>query len=186
MFKKFLLPPLVLTLICVAVSGLLAAAYEATYVDETGVLTDKLVAACETAAGKGEYEMLLEKVGGSNIPVTFGNADVNSVITDKDRELCLIELTEDGYATGGLHFVVGIDKDGKVTGIGFVSCGETPGLGSRATESEYLDKYKNMDTKEAVESVDNVTSATYSSKGLKKGIAKALDIYNENKGEIFK
>lgn len=182
MLKRFILPPLVLTVICIAVSGLLAVAYEATYVDETGVMTDRLISACEAAAGKGEYEMML--IDGE--AVNFGCDEVNSVITDKARELCLIELTEDGYSTEGLHFVVGIDKDGRVTGIGFVSSKETPGLGSRATEKEYLDKYKNMDNKESVESVDNVTSATYSSKGLKKGIVKALEIYNENKGEIFR
>ncbi|MBR1382733.1 MAG: FMN-binding protein, partial [Ruminococcus sp.] len=62
----------------------------------------------------------------------------------------------------------------------------TPGLGSRATESEYLDKYKKADNDKTVDEVDNVTAATFSSKGLKKGIKKALDIYSSSKGEIFK
>jgi len=185
MFKRYILPPLVLTLICIAVSGLLAAAYDATYVDETGVMTDKLKSACEEAAGKGDYEILLSESGGKKTPVTFGEEEINAVITDKDRSLCLIEITEDGYSTGGLHFVVGIDDEGSVTGIGFVSCTDTPGLGSKVTEGEYLEKYEQADTKESIEKTDNVTAATYSSKGLKKGIAKALEVFNDNREEIL-
>ena len=186
MFKRFFLPPLVLTLICAAVSGLLAAAYDLTYVDETGVMTDKLLSACEDAAGKGDYTIMLKEGTDKKEPVTFGYEGVNAVITDNERGVCLIELTEDGYSTEGLHFVVGLDSEGTVTGISFVSNKETPGLGSKVTESEYLEKYKNADSKDTVESIDNVTSATYSSKGLKRGIAKALEIFDEHKGEILK
>ncbi|MBR1752216.1 MAG: FMN-binding protein [Ruminococcus sp.] len=187
MIKQYILPPLVLTLICAAVSSLLALAYDATYVDETGVMTDKLSAACEEAAGKGSYSILLSDDNENKTPVTFDDSgEVAAIITDKDRKVCLIEMREDGYETGGLDFVVGIDDEGKVTGVSFVDCKETPGLGSRATESEYLDKYKKADNDKTVDEVDNVTAATFSSKGLKKGIKKALDIYSSSKGEIFK
>ncbi|WP_028510591.1 FMN-binding protein [Ruminococcus sp. NK3A76] len=182
MLKRYILPPLVLTLICAAVSGLLALAYDATYVDETGVLTAKLITACDDAAGNGEYEMLLD----DGEPVTFGYDEVSSVIIDKKRDICFIELTEDGYSTGGLHFVVGIEKNGIVMGVGFVSNTDTPGLGSKVSEKEYLAKYKNLKNGNEAEQIDNVTSATYSSKGLKRGIALALDIYHKHKGEIFR
>lgn len=182
MIKRYILPPLVLTLICAAVSGLLALAYDATYVDDTGVLTAKLIKACDDAAGEGEYEMLLD----DGKPVTFGYDEVNSVIVDKEREICFIELTEDGYSTGGLHFVVAVDKSGIILGVGFISNTDTPGLGSKVAEGDYLKKYKNLDNNNAVEDVDNITSATYSSKGLKKGVTLAHDVFEENKGEIFK
>ena len=182
MIKRYILPPLVLTLICAAVSGLLALAYDATYVDETGVLTAKLIKACDDASGDGKYDMLLD----DGKPVTFGYDEVSSVIVDKKREICFVEITEDGYSKGGLHFVVGVDREGTVRGIGFVSCTETPGLGSKITDSEYLSSYKEKNSASSVDGVDNVTSATYSSKGLKKGIKLALEICDENKGEIFK
>ena len=182
MIKRYILPPLVLTLICAMVSALLALAYDATYVDETGVLTDKLIKACDDAAGDRKYDMLLD----DGEPVTFGYDEVSSVIVDKKREICYFEITEDGYSKNGLHFVVAVSREGKVKGVGFVSCTETPGLGSGVAESEYLSKYEDKDSASAVDSVDNVTSATYSSKGLKKGIKLALEIYDENKGEIFR
>ena len=40
--KDKIMPPLVLTLICVITSALLVAAYNLTYVDTTGIITDKL------------------------------------------------------------------------------------------------------------------------------------------------
>ena len=40
--KEKIMPPLVLTLICVITSALLVAAYNITYVDTTGVITDEL------------------------------------------------------------------------------------------------------------------------------------------------
>lgn len=187
MFKQFVLPPLVLCVICAAVSSLLALAYDATYKDETGVMTDKLTAACEDAAGQGEYEILLDDSKDKKTPVTFGeDEEIKAVIVDKKRKVALIEMTEDGYETKGLDFVVGIDENGIITGVSFVECKETPGLGSRAGESEYLDKYKKADSEDMIEKVDNVTAATFSSKGLKKGLVKALEIYSANKEEIFK
>ena len=45
--KDKIMPPLVLTIICIVVSGLLVLAYNATYVDNTGVLTDDMKKGCE-------------------------------------------------------------------------------------------------------------------------------------------
>ena len=47
--KDKIMPPLVLTIICIVVSGLLVLAYNATYVDNTGVLTDDMKKGCLTA-----------------------------------------------------------------------------------------------------------------------------------------
>jgi electron transport complex protein RnfG len=58
--KNNILPPLVLTIICIVVSGLLVFAHNKTYVDTTGVMTDELKAGCEEIFGEADYEMLLE------------------------------------------------------------------------------------------------------------------------------
>ena len=57
--KDKIMPPLVLTIICIVVSGLLVLAYNATYVDNTGVLTDDMKKGCEEIFGKGDYEIML-------------------------------------------------------------------------------------------------------------------------------
>ena len=136
--KDKIMPPLVLTIICIVVSGLLVLAYNATYVDNTGVLTDDMKKGCEEIFGKGDYEIMLDGEGDSKTPVTFDTEGVNSIITDKDNGRCVIEITEDGYSKGGLHLLIGINSEGTVEGIEFLSIGETPGLGTMAEKNSNL------------------------------------------------
>ena len=149
--KDKIMPPLVLTIICIVVSGLLVLAYNATYVDNTGVLTDDMKKGCEEIFGNGDYEIMLDGEGDSKTPVTFDTEGVNSIIIDKDNGRCVIEITEDGYSKGGLHL-------SKLKGF-------------------FVDTDEN--------SIDNVTAATYSSKGMKSACKKAVKLFDEHKEEIL-
>lgn len=166
-------PPVILTTICVITCALLVFAYNITYVDYTGVITDKLRAGCEEVMGEGEYEMLTD----------LTVEGVTSIIIDKENKNCAFEITADGYAKGGLHLLIGIDKAGAVSGINVLSIGETPGLGTKVKDSKYLDKFKGINSTEV--DVDNITGATYSSKGMKKAVALAIETYQNQKEAIF-
>lgn len=179
------MPPLVLTLICTIVCALLVVAHEATYVDTTGVLTDDMKQGCEEIFGKGSYEILTYKKDKDNLPVDFGVKQLNAVIADKANKRCLFEMTWDGYAKGGLHFLIGINSEGKIEGLHFLSIGETPGLGAKVAEKDYTARFTGLSVESDIESVDNMTAATYSSKGLKHACEKAIEIYTVHKGEIF-
>ena len=174
--KDKIMPPLVLTIICIVVSGLLVLAYNATYVDNTGVLTDDMKKGCEEIFGKGDYEIMLDGEGDSKTPVTFDTEGVNSIITDKDNGRCVIEITEDGYSKGGLHLLIGIK---------FLSIGETPGLGTKVQDDSFLSKLKGFGVDTDENSIDNVTAATYSSKGMKSACKKAVKLFDEHKEEIL-
>lgn len=47
-------------------------------------------------------------------------------------------VTADGYNKGGLQVVIGVDKDGAVTGVSFVTVSETPGLGTKVQSNPEL------------------------------------------------
>lgn len=183
--KEKIMPPFVLTLICLIVCGLLVLAYNATYVDNTGVLTDDMKKGCEEIFGSGDYEIKLESGTEKKTPVTFDTDGVNSVITDKDKKNCILEITQDGYSKGGIHILVGINSEGSVEGIYFLSIGETPGLGTKVQNSQFLDKFKGFNSSSDENSIDNITAATYSSRGMKAAIKKAVTLYDEHKEEIF-
>ncbi len=182
--KNSIMPPLVLTIICVVVSGLLAIAYNKTYVDTTGVMTDSLKEGCEEIFGEGDYEILLEADTETKTPVTFDTEGVVSVITD-GKDKCLVEIEEDGYSKGGLHLLIGINTEGEIEGIYFLEIGETPGVGTKVQESSFLDQFKGFSTETDVDAIDNVTSATFSSKGMKSACTKAVNLYSQHKEEIF-
>ena len=183
--KSKVMPPLILTLICAVVCALVVLAHEMTYVDNTGVLTKEMKEGCIEIFGQGDYEILTRTEKGEKEAVDFGFDHVNSIIADRKNNNCLIELTCDGYAKGGLHLLVGIDSRGEIKGLHFLSNGETPGLGANVANKDYTDKFTGKSKHQQIDDVDNLTAATYSSKGLKKACKEALDIYSTHKEEIF-
>ena len=96
-----------------------------------------------------------------------------------------MEIKQDGYSKGGLHLLIGINSEGAVEGIYFLEIGETPGVGTKVQEKSFLDKLKGFNTDTDENSIDNITSATYSSKGMKAACKKAVKLYSEHKEEIF-
>ncbi len=182
--KNYIMPPLVLTIICMVVSGLLAFAFNKTYVDTTGVMTDELKAGCEEIFGEGDFEILLEQSTDEKVPVTFDTEGIVSIITDK-KDKCIIELKQDGYAKDGLHLLIGIDSDGTVKGISFLEIGETPGVGTKVQDDSFVEKFIGLGADADTDDIDNITGATFSSKGMKSAYKKAVTLYSEHKEEIF-
>lgn len=137
-FKEKIKPPLVLTLICLITCGLLVAAYEATYVDNTGVITEKLQTGLTEVYGKFEdFEMLLNDDG---TVLTYDG--VTSVLYDGTNTA--FEITADGYSTGGLHVLVGLDENGSVKGVSIMTIGETPGLGTKVQDAGFLGQFSGV------------------------------------------
>lgn len=91
-----------------------------------------------------------------------------------------------GYA-GDIVFVMGITKEGKVSGINIISSQETPGLGAKISGKPWQDHWKgrNLDYKfnKSVFNVvknhegDAFAGATISPRGVYTGIIKALNAY---------
>lgn len=135
MFKEKIKPPLVLTLICLIACGLLVAAYEATYVDNTGIITEKLQTGLTEVYGKFEdFEMLLNNDG---TVLTYDG--VTSILSD--GKYTAFEIYADGYSKGGLHVLVGLDENGAVKGVSIMTIGETPGLGTKVQDAGFLGQF---------------------------------------------
>lgn len=99
-----------------------------------------------------------------------------------------------GYAfvlkSKGYNFItmaVGVDSNGKVTGIEVVTNEETPGLGAKAAEDPgFLGQFDGKGPESLVlkKDVDVVSSATFTSRGITNGVNMALDVwdYIQNNG----
>lgn len=182
--KEKISPPLVLMIISIIVSALLVVAYNVTYVNTNGVLTDELEKGCEEIFGKADYELLTVTNEEDKLEaLTFDG--VTSIIVDKEKKNCIFEIIADGYSKGGLHVLVGISNEGTIQGISFISIAETPGLGTKVQEKSFLDQFNDIDLSTKIDSIDNITGATYSSKGMKTAVKVALESYSEHKGEFF-
>jgi electron transport complex protein RnfG len=178
------MPTIVLMAICIVVSGLLIFAYNLTYVDTTGVLTDDLKEGCEAVFGEGEYTiMTVTNDDGSLVPVAFEGAV--SVIKDAQGN-CLVEVIASGFEKDSIHLVVGFNKDGDdVKGVGLIKIADSPSQSAKVSEKGFLDSFIGLKTPDEISGVDVVSRATYSSKGIKSAVEAAVNVYNQNKEAIF-
>jgi electron transport complex protein RnfG len=209
MFEEKIKPSLVLTLICLISCALLVVAYEATYVDNTGVVTDEMIEGLDEIYGYSDGFAMEE-----------GDAPegVTSVLSDESGNTAY-EVTTDGYSSGGIHVLIGLDNSGSVSGIAILSLGETPGLGTKVRDEAWFREqftgltYDRLPVDSSDDSsakktyswgseseiaslkeeaasapvsdtfeLDTVTGASFSSKGMNRAVTIALTAYNNTKG----
>ena len=183
----FVLPIVVLVLICAVMSGLLAFTNGV-----TAPIIEEAERAANTAARKEVMPLAdaadgadpFEEVKPENLPESAA-ANMPASITgvykatnsEGDTVGYTFSITTQGYGgKGTLKMAVGIDMDGKITGTKVLSHKETAGLGSKITtdafQGQFLGKDANLD------GVDNITGATFSSNYFRAAIADAYTAYD--------
>jgi len=167
-------PTIVLTAICVIASLLLVFAYE---------LTKDRIAEQKTEKFNRSVEALFGKTESRIVQIKCKYDEVETIAVTPDNKT-VIQVCTDGYAKDGINILVGINEKGRISGIEFVSLGETPGLGSNIRDDVNF-RQQFYGQKEPKESFDAVSGATFSSNGMKHAVDTALKAYNENKEAIL-
>lgn len=84
-----------------------------------------------------------------------------------------------GYSEKEIEFLLGIDKTGKTLGHKIIEHQETLGLGSKLSEKEYRDLWKNKDIdSKFIRELDAPSGATYTFLNFFKTVKEVLKIYN--------
>lgn len=173
--KDNIKPTLVLTIICTAAALILVLAYELT--------KDRISEQRELKFNKSA-ESLFGKCGTTIIDDNFGYDEIQKIAVTSDGKT-IIQVIADGYSKDGINILVGIDENGVLSGISFISLGETPGLGTKIRdESSFIEK-NFIGITEAPDNIDSISGATFSSKGMKKAVETAMNAYNNNKEAIL-
>lgn len=172
--KNNIMPSVVLTIICVVASLLLVFAHE---------LTKENIAEQKQIQFNSGVESLFGKTESTLFDDNFGEDKVKAIAVTPDGKTA-IQVVADGYSKGGINILVGIDENGRISGIEFVSLGETPGLGSKVRDNEDFRKQFYGESQTDV-SLDAISGATFSSKGMKSAVDTALKVYTENKEAIL-
>ncbi len=91
----------------------------------------------------------------------------------------VVSGSENGYA-GAIKFVIGIGKDGKMTGVDIVGHQETPGLGSKIIGEEWKKHWIGKDSAHKFnKTVDGFAGATISPEAVHKGLVKVLNVFDK-------
>jgi electron transport complex protein RnfG len=91
---------------------------------------------------------------------------------------------------GPIEVMVGIRMDGSLSGISVMTHSETPGLGARVVEPGFTKQFEGLTLSPQLNlsgaggSVDAVSGATTSSKGVVKAVRQALETFPKVKQEV--
>jgi electron transport complex protein RnfG len=169
---QFFVVGLKLLLICVVVAGVISLLYSVT---------------------AEQYENNLLQTKRQTMEEIFGREGLDAkVIYTAEDGTVLYRVEADGSAVGfcaevksggfggDMAITVGYQNDHTVCGVGIVSHSETPGLGAKVNEDEFLSQYVGLFGNVNLGSdVDAISGATISSRAVTQGVNRATEVLNE-------
>jgi len=177
-FKEYISPILVLVVICFVTTFLLAFTY--------GVTAPIIAANTAKAASEARMELLpdadnFSDSGAQCLVYEEGKVYVEDCFVADNKAGMVVTVKTNSYG-GMLTAMVGIDKDGAITGVKVTEHADTPGVGTKAHAAEHLAQYVGLTelTSDQVKndsSVQHVTGASVSSGAVHKAVYCALEQY---------
>ena len=129
-----------------------------------------------------------------NAQGTYGSVTIENAVVGKDASGnvvgYVIHVSNSDSFDGGLALVVGIRADGSLNGIAFTELHETPGMGMRCGEAEFMDQFVGAQAEQFTlnkggassgpDGIDAVNGATVTSNSVVNAVNAALRFYSEN------
>ena len=172
-WNKIFKPIVVLVIICIVVTGALAA---------TNGVTAPIIEEAKVAAENAARTELLPEAEGAFTPVENVEVENVSAIYVADNGAgTIITSSAKGYG-GDVVVMTAFDPDGTIKQIKVTEQAETKGIGSKVVDTpSYWENYQGLDASQPLvlnEDVDAVTSATISSTALINAVNSAIEAYN--------
>lgn len=171
MKKEFVMPILVLTLICLFISAALAITNNFTGPVIAKAAADRAEAARSEVIPEADSFELLQVEG---LPQT-----VREVYKTTNNAGYVFMLTVSGYG-GDINIICGIAPDGTIISAKTLAHTETKGMGSKITEEPFAGQFPGKDA--SLEGVDAISGATISSRAYINAVKDAFAAYEIVKG----
>ncbi len=173
-FKSLIAPSLTLVFICIAITIALVAANAAT--------KPQIEKIAKENADKTRAEVLKKADS-----FTAYDGELNDGITEvymADNKVGAVVTSTSKSFGGTMTVMVGIDKEGSITGVQVTNHADTPGLGTKAMTPEYLKGYKGItsltgDKIKNDKDVDYIVGASVSSDGVYDAVKSALQQFRD-------
>ena len=169
----FVMPILVLLLICLVMSGLLAG---------TNFITVDIIAAGDAQrAEQARIDALPAADGFTKLDVTIPEGSTVTEVYEATNGAGYVFMSATtGYgAKGSLQIICSIDADGKIVKTATLAHDETPGLGTKVTEDAFAGQFAGKDA--SLAGVDTISGATISSSAYVNAIADVFAVYESIK-----
>ena len=166
-------PIVVLSLICVVVTGALAA---------TNEVTAPIIEAARIEAENAARLQVLPEADDFTEVTGIAVDGVSAVYTANNGAGAAITASAKGYG-GDVVLMVGINAEGSIAAIVVTEQGETKGIGSNVvSNNEYLAQYSGLSAAQPLvlnQDVDALSGATVSSTALIDAVNAAITAYNQ-------
>lgn len=183
--KEFLIPTITLCAVCLVAAVLLGL---------TNKVTAPVIERLEQQASdeaKAEVMPLAKSFGA--VAEDAATGCTYSEAYAEDGSVIGYAVTSDGEGgyNGKITLMVGINAEGAVENISFLSINETPSIGMKLTgNAEWLAQFTGLSGSAALKadsaagSIDAVTGATKTSRGITDAVDNALECYANITGEV--
>ena len=171
MKDDFIKPVLVLTLICLVISGALAV---------TNSITEPIIA--DAAADRAEsamYSAVPDASGFESLATDGLPESIREAYKSTNDAGYVFILRVGGYG-GDIVLICGVAPDGSVLSCSTLEHSETKGLGARITEAQFEQQFKGADSR--LEGVDVISGATISSSAYINAVKDALEAFRRING----
>ena len=123
------------------------------------------------AAQQAEIQEMLATLFPSLETFQFNEGSGKYTILNGATTIGQARMLQAGGYGGAIDILIGIEPDGRLRGIRIISQQETPGLGARIVESQFLDQFvglsvNELDLSRDGGSVDAITGATISARAV--------------------
>jgi len=165
--QNLLAPVIVLVAICFVASALLAGAYQLTAPVISVRQEEEANAARQAVLAGAEKFTMYEGELAKGVQDAY-------IAEGKDGPMGIVCQTSFNGFKGAVKLMVGIDAEGKVTGIQVMEHEETPGVGTNALTVDYLGQFARQT---GADGIDAFSGATFTSKAVKNGVNAAVAQY---------
>ncbi|NLY18862.1 MAG: RnfABCDGE type electron transport complex subunit G [Clostridiaceae bacterium] len=178
MWDNIVKPTLVLFLVCAVISGSLA------YVNS--ITQDVIDKRAREEQAESRKQVMAEadsfkEIKAEKIPDAV--TGVYEGYKGNEKTGYVMDVTVKGYG-GDINMTVGVDIKGHITGVKIGSHNETPGLGAKASEPEFISQFGEVtindklvivkQNKKAANEIQAISGATISTKAVTEGVSAAL------------
>ena len=165
--NEFVKPTLVLTVICLIITLL--------------NITEPIIEENNRRiAEESRAEVLAEADSFEQVQGEFPDG-VSDVYAAANGTGYTITVSSKGYSSDPLQVMVGIKEDGTIERIKILANNETPGLGSKVSNDDFVNQFEGMDS--SMEGFEAIGGATISSNAMRSAIETAFQVYDMVKGE---
>jgi electron transport complex protein RnfG len=185
----------VLTLFCVGAAGILSQVYNVTKGPIAEAKAEEIRRSIRAVLpaydNKADEEFIEKKIGVDK----KGNDIIRKIYMGKQEDRLVgrafVVIAPDGYS-GNIEIMMGVDPEGKITGIEIIAHAETPGLGAKILKKETWSGKgsgpgglvgktlaNNLKVKKDGGEIDQITGATISPRAIVKAVKKGLEFHKQ-------